>query len=224
MPQAVSADLHQAGAVEAEAGLAAPQIGRAEEALGDRDEIGGDVVERREMLRRHVAAGGRHRETRLVCARRRDAPPSGSAVSGGSLMIGPGNTRRAQRRDPVGRRRPRRAERGGRQPADIAVLVRAGPRTSLRRSSRRPSRARPSAPRCRAGRRARARAAPAPAARSPPARCPRRSGPHPPGPPGRLAARSGRAGVSARVEGHRGSSLRLGDHQVAEPSPRTARP
>ena len=39
MPQAVERDLHEAGAVEAEAGLAAPQIGRAEEALGDRDEI-----------------------------------------------------------------------------------------------------------------------------------------------------------------------------------------
>ena len=58
--------LHQAGAVEAEAGLAAPQIGRADEALGDGDEIGGDVVDGREMLRRHVAAAGRHRETRLV--------------------------------------------------------------------------------------------------------------------------------------------------------------
>ena len=38
-PQAASATCTSAGAVEAEAGLAAPQIGRAEETLGHRDEI-----------------------------------------------------------------------------------------------------------------------------------------------------------------------------------------
>ena len=53
MPQAVERDLHEARAIEAEAGLAAPQIRRADEALGDRDEIGFELVERREMLRRH---------------------------------------------------------------------------------------------------------------------------------------------------------------------------
>ena len=37
-------DLHQARTVHAEAGLAAPQIGRADEALGDADEIAGAVI------------------------------------------------------------------------------------------------------------------------------------------------------------------------------------
>jgi hypothetical protein len=32
--------LHEAGAIEAQAGLAAPQIGRADKALGDGNEIG----------------------------------------------------------------------------------------------------------------------------------------------------------------------------------------
>ena len=39
VPPAVHRELHQRGAIEAEAGLAAPEIGHAEEALGDSDEV-----------------------------------------------------------------------------------------------------------------------------------------------------------------------------------------
>ena len=46
-------DLHQTRAVEAHAGLAAPEIGRADEPLRHRDEIGFLGVERREMPLRH---------------------------------------------------------------------------------------------------------------------------------------------------------------------------
>ena len=40
-----SAELHEARAIDAEASLAAPEIGRADEAFGNRDEIGSRVVE-----------------------------------------------------------------------------------------------------------------------------------------------------------------------------------
>ncbi len=49
-------DLHQARAIDAEAGLAAPQIRHADEALGNGDEIRCGGVERRKMVSRHVAA------------------------------------------------------------------------------------------------------------------------------------------------------------------------
>jgi uncharacterized protein YerC len=39
MPHAVKRDLHQSRTIEAKRGLAAPQIGRAEKALGHGDEI-----------------------------------------------------------------------------------------------------------------------------------------------------------------------------------------
>jgi hypothetical protein len=48
----VECNLHEAGAVDAVVGLAAPEIGRAEKALRHRDEVLFDMVERRE-----VAAG-----------------------------------------------------------------------------------------------------------------------------------------------------------------------
>ena len=60
-------DLHQAGAVDAVAGLAAPQIGRAEEALRHRDEILLDMIERRQVARRQIA-GRRDREAVLLRA------------------------------------------------------------------------------------------------------------------------------------------------------------
>ncbi len=53
--------LHQAGTIEAERGLAAPQIWRADKALGDRDEIGLILLDRLEMDRRHEGAILRYR-------------------------------------------------------------------------------------------------------------------------------------------------------------------
>src|SRR5262249_59941150 len=50
-------NLHEAGTVDAEAGLAAPQVGRAEKALGDRHEVALVRVERGQVLRRNEAAG-----------------------------------------------------------------------------------------------------------------------------------------------------------------------
>ena len=83
-------DLHQAGAVEAVAGLAAPQIGRAEEALRHRDEIAARLIERRQMARRQIA-GRRDREAVLL-AHHRDAAAERQRIRvGGSLIEGPGN-------------------------------------------------------------------------------------------------------------------------------------
>ncbi len=90
MPQAMSATCTSAGAIEAVARLAAPQIGRAEKPLGHGDEILFPMIERRKVARRHEAER-RHRKP-LLLARHRELAPSGSVATGGSLIDGPGNT------------------------------------------------------------------------------------------------------------------------------------
>src|SRR5262249_4624270 len=59
-------DLHQPGAVEPKAGLAAPHIRRAEKTPGDRDEIRPAALDPRAMRRRHVTA--RCRANEAACA------------------------------------------------------------------------------------------------------------------------------------------------------------
>ena len=56
MPAAFSDDLDQAGAIDAEAALAAPQIGRADEAFGDCDKIVVETIEGADMLPRQIPA------------------------------------------------------------------------------------------------------------------------------------------------------------------------
>ena len=102
-------DLHQRRAVEAEAGLAAPQIGHAEEALGDRDEIASRGVSSGARWRAGtIAAGGGDRE-RLLDARDGEPRAERQRLDRRKLDRGPGKHQRAQRRDLVGRRRRRRA-------------------------------------------------------------------------------------------------------------------
>src|SRR5579863_970356 len=52
----IQGDLHQPGAIDAEAALAAPQIGRAGELFGDRDEIALIAVEAEKMRQRQMPA------------------------------------------------------------------------------------------------------------------------------------------------------------------------
>src|SRR6185437_4941143 len=56
-------DLHQSGAVDAERCLAAPQIGRVEKFLGDRDEIRLPRLERSEMRQLQMPAVGGNTKT-----------------------------------------------------------------------------------------------------------------------------------------------------------------
>ena len=133
----VQRDLHQAGAIDAEAALAAPEIGRADEAFGDRDEIGFAMAS--------IAARcgcGRYQPSRVTAK----APSSRATVELRShhqrldrrqLDRGAGKGERPDRGDLVRRRgAPASPARIG-QPADIAVAARAGPRPSLRRCGRR---------------------------------------------------------------------------------------
>ena len=137
MPQARQRDLHQAGAVDAEARLAAPQIRHADEALGDRDEIGLVGVERREMPCRHVAAGRSDGEAVLARAPPRRLRAERQRLDRRQLDRRAGKHQRAQRGDLVGRLRP--AARAAQRPAASrhSRRTRAGPRPSLPRRSRR---------------------------------------------------------------------------------------
>ena len=112
-------DLHQAGAVDAVVGLAAPEIGRAEETFRDRDEVLLDMIERREVARRQIA-GQRDRET-ILLARHRDAAAERRRSGRRQLDRRSGKRERAQRRDLVRRRGARRDQGVRRQVADIAV-------------------------------------------------------------------------------------------------------
>src|SRR5262249_56383101 len=93
-------DSHEAGAVEAERGLPAPQIRRPNETLGDRDKVAFRLLERSKMPRRDVAAGGRDRKRRLDA---RDGKPRSERqrLERRQLDRGAGKDERAQRRDPV---------------------------------------------------------------------------------------------------------------------------
>ena len=88
----IQRDLDQTGAIDAEAALAAPQIGRADEPLGHGDEIVFVVVDAADMRQRQILAF-------TVTA---NAPSSRATVSvvpissvstGGSLIDGPGNAK-----------------------------------------------------------------------------------------------------------------------------------
>src|SRR5262249_1156937 len=113
-------DLEEARTVETERRLAAPQIGRSQEALGDRDEVALPLVDGNEVARRHVAAGGGDRERRLDAC---DGEPASERepLERRQLDRWSREHQRAQRRDLVGRRRTRSAQRARGQEAYIAV-------------------------------------------------------------------------------------------------------
>ena len=113
--------LHQPRAIETERRLAAPQIRHAEKALGHGDEI----RSRRYQAARDAATARRRRTASPPCdprcGRWQGARRAAAPRCGGSLIDGPGNAKRPQRRYFVGRRRAGRRQRVRRQPADIAV-------------------------------------------------------------------------------------------------------
>src|SRR5215813_11731107 len=123
-------DLQEARTVEAERRLAAPQIGRSQEALGDRDEIAFMAVDGNEMARRYVAAGGRDRERVLAAC---DGAPASERepLERRQLDRRSREHQRAQRSDLVGRRRTRSAQRARGQEARIAVGLELAPRPAF---------------------------------------------------------------------------------------------
>ena len=132
----VERNLHEAGAIEPEIGLAAPQIRDPEEAFGDRDEVLLALRERRDVAERNEAER-RHGEAVLL-ARHRDAAAERRHRDRRQLDRGAGERERARRDDLVRRRVARRAS--GRSPAATrrSRRRRAGPRPSLPGRTRRP--------------------------------------------------------------------------------------
>ncbi len=128
-------DLHEAGAIEPERGLAAPQIRHAEKALRHRDEIGFIVADAARdappARRRRIASPPCDRR----CARRQAVAPNGSASMRRQFDRGARETRRcatprlcASAQRPAARAHSPAASRHN-------CRRRAGPRQSLRRSS-----------------------------------------------------------------------------------------
>ena len=119
-------DLHEAGTIEPERGLAAPQIGRIEKHLGDGDEIACARLDRREVDCRDVPARRgdgkafvlpRNAKLRAHRQRRQRRP----------FDVRRREAKRARHAHLVGRRRTRRGQRVGREPADIAVGLELAP-------------------------------------------------------------------------------------------------
>ena len=71
--------------------LAAPEIGRADEAFGDRDEILFHRVEAADMPSRQIPALARYGERAVFAGDRHALAPIDSVSTGGSLIDGPGN-------------------------------------------------------------------------------------------------------------------------------------
>ena len=122
----VQRDLDQAGTIDSKTALAAPQIGRADEALGHRDEIIGKAVDAAEMLPRQIPALARHGES-AVFARHRDHRPHDQRLDRGQFDRGTGKGECAERGDLVRGLRSRLCQRAIGQPADIAVAVQLAP-------------------------------------------------------------------------------------------------
>ena len=116
----------QAGAIDAERGLAAPEIRHADEALGRRDEVEDAGVERAEMRPRHMVALVGHRE-RTILARDADAGAQWQPRDRRQLDRRPRESQCRQRRHLVRRRRQLFCQRALRQPADITVAAKLAP-------------------------------------------------------------------------------------------------
>ena len=152
--------LHQAGAVDAEAAGAAPQIGRVDQRLGDRDIVAGGARAAaadawRSSPRRRQAA--RRRVPRVSAAAGDRDPRAHRQLAGlRQLQVGAGIDEGARHRNDMRRhgRRDRRARR--RRHSRHSRRARPGSRPSLRRRRRR-GRRRRTAPACSGRHRAAAR-------------------------------------------------------------------
>ena len=134
-PAAMSAVCDQAGAVDPLAGPAAPEIGRLEKALGDRDKVGLVRVDRREMAGLDMSPSA---ETAKSPSRRDDRQPRAERQRHARRQLDarPRIGMGAQRGDPVSRR-ARRSERRRRQIADVAVARELDPAPASRSRHRR---------------------------------------------------------------------------------------
>ena len=122
--------LDQAGAIDAKTALAAPQIGRAGKALGDRDEILRHGVDAAEMRPRQIPALARDGEG-AVFARHRQRCAHHQRIDRRQFDRGAGERERPQRRDLVRRHSAGLCQRAVGQPADIAVAVQLPPRKTF---------------------------------------------------------------------------------------------
>ena len=125
MPRGVQRDLHQPRAIDAEAALAAPQIGRADESFGHRDEIASYASMRADMLRRQIPALARDRERPCLARTVIRAPSPAPRRRQFDRRAGKGE--RPERRDLVRRRGGGLRQRAIGKPADITVAVRLAP-------------------------------------------------------------------------------------------------
>ena len=119
------------------AGAPAPEIGRAEEALGNGDEIAlRRRIERRDMALDHgpLPAGEQPvgRAARLGRAGKRQPGAERQAGERRQLQVGAGIEEGPERRDPVGRLRRLGRERIGRHIADIGIGCELAPRPAFR--------------------------------------------------------------------------------------------
>ena len=122
--------LHQAGAIDAKTALAAPQIGRADKTLGDRDEILRHRIDAADMLPRQIPAFARHGEG-AVFAHHRQRCPHHQRIDRRQFDRRTGKGKRPDGRDLVRRRGARLCQRAIGQPADIAVAVELAPRKAF---------------------------------------------------------------------------------------------
>ena len=122
----VERNLHEAGAIDAKAALAAPQIGRADEVFGDRDEITLDSIDAADMPARQVPAFAGDRES-AVLARHAHPCSDRQRIDRRQFDRRPGKREGPQRGDLVRRRGDRFCQRGIGKPADIAVAVQLAP-------------------------------------------------------------------------------------------------
>src|SRR6266850_2752255 len=126
----VQRDLHQPGAVDAKTALAAPQIWRAGELFGHRDEIVHVAVDAADMLARQIPAAASHGENAIV-ADHRDGRPHDKRIDRQQFDRGPRKRECAQCHDLVCRRRGGLGQRAIGKPADITVAVQLAPRKTF---------------------------------------------------------------------------------------------
>jgi len=126
----VQCDLDQAGTIDSEAALAAPQIGRADEPLGHFDKIVLKVIEIAEMLPRQIPALARDSES-AVLARHRQKRIHHQRGQWRQFDRSARKRKGPDRGNLVRRRGAGFGERRIRQPADIAIAVELPPGPAL---------------------------------------------------------------------------------------------
>src|SRR5579872_2629308 len=122
----VQGNLDEARTIDSKAALAAPQIGRANEALGDLDEIRGMLTDRTEMPPWHVPTFACYGEG-IFLARNRQQGAHHQRLDRRQLDRGARKSEAPQRCDRVGRGRGRRFQHPVGQPSDIAIAFELAP-------------------------------------------------------------------------------------------------